>query len=45
MDASILPLIALLLGAALGLAAGWFLASRPLAELRTRLTAAEAAGA
>ena len=45
MDASILPLIALILGAALGVAAGWFFASRPLAELRERLGAGEAAAA
>ncbi len=43
MDASILPLVALILGAALGVGAGWFFASRPLAELRTRFAAAEAA--
>ena len=41
MDLAILSIIALLAGAALG----WFLASRPLADLRTRLAAAEAAGA
>ena len=40
MDPAILSIIALLAGAALG----WFLASRPLADLRARLTAAEAAG-
>lgn len=45
MDASILPLFALILGAALGAAVGWFLASRPLADLRARLAAAEASGA
>jgi DNA recombination protein RmuC len=39
MDPAILSIIALLVGAALG----WFLASRPLADLRTRLAAAEAA--
>jgi DNA recombination protein RmuC len=38
---SILALLALLAGAALG----WFLASRPLADLRARLAAAEAAAA
>lgn len=43
MDASILPLVALVCGAALGAALGWFLASRPLAELRARLASAEAA--
>ncbi|MCX9146651.1 DNA recombination protein RmuC [Erythrobacter sp. WG] len=41
MDPAILSIIALLAGAALG----WFLASRPLADLRARLAAAEAAGA
>jgi DNA recombination protein RmuC len=40
MDPAILSIIALLAGAALG----WFLASRPLADLRVRLAAAEAAG-
>jgi DNA recombination protein RmuC len=45
MDASILPLFALILGAALGTAVGWFLASRPLADLRARLAAAETSGA
>ena len=45
MDASILPLFALILGAALGAAVGWFLASRPLADLRARLAAAETSGA
>lgn len=43
MDASILPLFALILGAVIGAALGWFLAARPLADLRTRLAAAEAA--
>ena len=41
MDSAILSIIALVAG----LAVGWFLASRPLADLRARLTAAEAAGA
>lgn len=41
MDPAILSIIALIAGAALG----WFIASRPLADLRARLTAAEAAGA
>ena len=41
MDPAILSIIALVAG----LAVGWFLASRPLADLRARLTAAEAAGA
>lgn len=41
MDPAILSIIALLAGAALG----WFLGSRPLADLRARLGAAEAAGA
>ena len=40
MDPAILSIIALLAGLALG----WFIASRPLADLRARLTAAEAAG-
>jgi DNA recombination protein RmuC len=39
MDLAILSIIALLAGAALG----WFLASRPLADLRARLAAGEAA--
>ncbi len=39
MDPAILSIIAA------GAALGWFLASRPLADLRARLTAAEAAGA
>ncbi len=41
MDPAILSIIALVLGAFLG----WFFASRPLADLRVRLTAAEAATA
>jgi DNA recombination protein RmuC len=41
MDPAILSLLALIIGAALG----WFIASRPLADLRARLAAAEAAGA
>lgn len=41
MDQSILSILALVIGAAIG----WFLASRPLADLRGRLAAAEAAGA
>lgn len=41
MDPAILSIIALFAGAALG----WFLASRPLADLRKRLADAEAAGA
>ncbi len=41
MDAAILPLLALVIGAALG----WFLASRPLADLRDRIAAGEAAAA
>lgn len=41
MDPAILSIIALLAGAALG----WFFASRPLADLRARLAATEAAGA
>ena len=45
MDASILPLIALIFGALVGGAVGWFFASRPLADLRSRLAAAETAAA
>ncbi|MEE4317372.1 MAG: DNA recombination protein RmuC [Erythrobacter sp.] len=41
MDPSILPLLALILGAAIGAGAAWFLASRPLADLRARLAEAE----
>jgi len=41
MDATILPLVALVVGAVLGGAASWFLASRPLADLRARLAEAE----
>jgi DNA recombination protein RmuC len=41
MDPAILSIIALIAGAALG----WFLASRPLADLRARLAAADAASA
>jgi DNA recombination protein RmuC len=41
MDPALLSILALVAGAALG----WFIASRPLADLRTRLAAAEAAGA
>ncbi|MCC5618930.1 DNA recombination protein RmuC [Nostoc sp. CHAB 5824] len=40
MDPTILAILALILGAVLG----WFLASRPLADLRARLAAADAAG-
>jgi len=39
MDPAILPLLALIIGAAIG----WFIASRPFADLRSRLAAAEAA--
>jgi DNA recombination protein RmuC len=45
MDPAILPLLTLILGAALGGAAGWFFASRPFADLRARLAEAERAGA
>ena len=45
MDPSILPLLALILGAAVGGAVAWFIASRPLADLRTRLTVAEGVAA
>jgi DNA recombination protein RmuC len=45
MDPAILPLLALILGAVVGGAAAWFLASRPLADLRARLAGAEAGAA
>ncbi|MDZ4272795.1 MAG: DNA recombination protein RmuC, partial [Erythrobacter sp.] len=45
MDTSILPLLALILGAAVGGVAAWFFASCPLADLRARLVAAEGAAA
>lgn len=45
MDPAILPLLTLILGAALGGAAGWFFASRPFADLRARLAEAERTGA
>jgi DNA recombination protein RmuC len=45
MDPAILPLLTLILAAALGGAAGWFFASRPFADLRARLAEAERAGA
>jgi len=41
MDLAILAILALVIGAVIG----WFLASRPLADLRSRLAAAEAAAA
>jgi DNA recombination protein RmuC len=41
MDPAILSILALVIGAVIG----WFLASRPLADLRARLAAAETAGA
>lgn len=41
MDPAILSILALVIGAVIG----WFVASRPLADLRARLAAAEAAGA
>lgn len=41
MDPAILSILALVIGAVIG----WFAASRPLADLRARLAAAEAAGA
>ncbi|WP_296718075.1 DNA recombination protein RmuC [Erythrobacter sp.] len=44
MDSSILPLVALILGVVLGGAACWFLASRPLGDLRARLAEAERDG-
>lgn len=43
MDPVNLSLLALILGAAIGGAVGWLFASRPLADLRTRLAAAEVA--
>ncbi len=43
MDPLILTIIALILGLAIGAGAGWFSASRPLADLRARLAAAESA--
>ncbi|MBU2588807.1 MAG: DNA recombination protein RmuC [Alphaproteobacteria bacterium] len=45
MDPSILPLLALILGAAIGGALGWFFAARPLADLRARLAETERAAA
>ncbi|MET4131414.1 DNA recombination protein RmuC [Porphyrobacter sp. MBR-155] len=45
MDSSILSLLALILGAVVGGVAAWFFASRPLADLRARLSAAEGAAA
>jgi DNA recombination protein RmuC len=41
MDSAILPLVALVVGAVLGGTACWFLASRPLADLRARLAEAD----
>ncbi len=45
MDVSILPLLALIFGIAFGGVTAWFLASRPLADLRTRVAEAERASA
>lgn len=45
MTDALLPVVTLVFGLFAGLAGGWFLASRPLADLRARLTAAEATGA
>ncbi|MDZ4274802.1 MAG: DNA recombination protein RmuC, partial [Erythrobacter sp.] len=45
MNSSILPLLALILGAVVGGVAAWFFASRPLADLRARLAAADGAAA
>ncbi len=45
MTDAILPVVTLVLGLLAGLAGGWFLASRPLADLRARLAAGEAAAA
>ena len=42
MEQPILLIIALVLGLALGVAAAWFFASRPVAELKERLTSSEA---
>ncbi|QDH35516.1 DNA recombination protein RmuC [Porphyrobacter sp. YT40] len=44
MNDLVLPLAILLVGLALGLAAGWFFGARPLADLRARLAEAERAG-
>ncbi|WP_086608007.1 DNA recombination protein RmuC [Erythrobacter donghaensis] len=40
----VLPLAILLIGLALGMAAGWFFGARPLADLRQRLADAERSG-
>jgi DNA recombination protein RmuC len=45
MNASILPLLALVFGAILGGVAGWFFASRPLVDLRARLVESERSAA
>jgi DNA recombination protein RmuC len=45
MDPVILSLFVLILGLAIGGAVGWFVASRPLVDLRARLAAAEGAAA
>ena len=45
MDPVILAVVSLLLGLGVGGAVCWFMASRPVADLRDRLAAAEAAGA
>jgi DNA recombination protein RmuC len=45
MDQPILPLVALIVGLMFGGGAAWFLASRPLADLRARLAEAERSGA
>ena len=45
MDSTILALFALVLGAVLGAGLGWFVASRPLTDLRVRLAEAERVGA
>ncbi len=44
MNDLVLPLAILLVGLALGTAAGWFFGARPLADLRARLADAERAG-
>ncbi|MEL7446829.1 MAG: DNA recombination protein RmuC [Pseudomonadota bacterium] len=42
MDSAILSIVVMVVGAALGGAAGWFFASRPVADLRDRLDARDA---
>lgn len=45
MDPTVLAVFALVIGLLIGLGAGWYLCSRPIADLKVRLTGAEAAGA